>query len=515
MNIMDLKKLLAAALALTMCFGMTACGNEDDDDDDDDRSSGRKHSRRDDSSDSEDDSFADSEDEPRILEPKKVTPSSADESSVPEVAIAEEEKAYGDSGDKLPDTQLANTTVKWMANYDLNGSVRGQDPMGVQLFKDKYNGSVEFVYVNWTDRFTELEKLVLNHDSPDLVPAGDMDEFPKGVIKGCFQPFDSYVDFSSELWQETAHINEAYKIGGKHYLCATELSPNYVCIYNMNAIYDYSFEDPAELFYNGEWTWDTFSFMCEEFTDHNAERYGLDGYWYPQALSETCGLPMIGLEDGKLVNNMGDPRIADVQSLMYDLQQGGVCFDRKKNAGITRGSGETGYGIGTFETLFWPAGLWALENTPDNTALFGDVESGDVMFVPMPRMDDSDTYYISSTFDGCFMAEGAPNPEGAAALMNCEMATREYDREAYNSILKEDYMWTDEMIEMRDTIYDMAKENPVVSFNDGISPEMDKNIQDVTFATMPDGGDAITWKECQKQYQKKVDKLIDDANKAL
>ena len=76
-------------------------------------------------------------------------------------------------------------------------------------------------------------------------------------------------------------------------------------------------------------------------------------------------------------------------------------------------------------------------------------------------------------------------------------------------------MWTDEMIEMREIIYDMAKENPVVSFNNGISPEMDKNIQDVTFATMPYVGDAITWKECQKQYQKMIDKLIDDANKAL
>ena len=71
------------------------------------------------------------------------------------------------------------------------------------------------------------------------------------------------------------------------------------------------------------------------------------------------------------------------------------------------------------------------------------------------------------------------------------------------------------MIEMRQTIYDLARQNPVFDFQDGVSAELSTLMQTVNQATMVTGGGATTWTECVAENQKAVDYIIKEANASV
>jgi ABC-type glycerol-3-phosphate transport system substrate-binding protein len=465
------KRLLAGVCALTLCCGLAACGSG----------------------------------------------SSSDESSTADSIALNEDQAnqVKELESQLEDIELENTTIKWMAHYDINPGDGQVVAPGLQLFKDKYNGTIEYVQTTWDNRYTDLAKAVMANDSPDFFPASDMDGFPKGAIKAMFEPIDDYIDFDSDLWSDVKSTTDSFEFNGGHYVAAIQSAPNFVCIYNTKTIEDAGYEDPAELYYNDEWTWSKFTEMCLDFTDADNDKYALDGYWYGRALSDTCGVPLIGLEDGKLVNNMSNASIAKVQEMMYELQKNEVVFDRSSNNWSTRGDGTTGEGLGSGLTLFIPVGLWGIEDSPENVTAFGDVEAGEIMFCPMPRMDDSDTYYVSARVEGYFLVKNAPNPEGFAAYMNCLKVANAQASNITEEQLRDEYKWNDDMIAMREEIYRLVNENPVYDFEDGVSAELTTQMQSVNQATMITGGGATTWTACVSEYEKAVDYLIKEANENI
>ncbi len=412
---------------------------------------------------------------------------------------------------RLP-ASISNSNLKWLAHWDINPSEGAVKGPGLKLFEEKYGGTIEYIHADWADRYTKLANLVMSQDSPDFFPADDMDTFPKGAIKAMFQPIDDYIDLNSELWADAKPFCDQFMFNGKHYIAVFKATPNFVCIYNKRTIEDNALDDPAELYANDEWTWDAFYDMCVSFTNAEQEKYGLDGYWYGNALSQTSGVPLIGLQDGKIVQNMDDPKIAKVQDWMYELQKNEVCFDRSSNNWSTRGKGETGEGLGTYLTLFIPTGLWAIEVPPEKSAIIGDVEEDEIMFVPMPRDPDGDTYYMGSRVNGYNLCTGAPNPEGFAAFCACTLVCDKEASQITEDVLRDEYLWNDEMIEMRKTCYELCAQNPVFDLQNGVSPELDAAMQDVSQATMITGGGATTWTECVGSYKAKVQWLVDQAN---
>ncbi|MBO5449516.1 MAG: carbohydrate ABC transporter substrate-binding protein [Ruminococcus sp.] len=466
------KRLLAGVCALTLCCGLAACGGSGSSDDESSKAK---------SIDLNDD----------------------------------QQKQVEDLTAKLPERDLANKEIKWLAHYDINpGDGQAISP-GLKLFQEKYGGSVKFIQTTWENRYTDLAKSVMANDSPDFFPASDMDGFPRGAIKAMFDPLDDVIDFGSELWANSQAVNDSFIFNGKHYAACIQAAPNFVCIYNTKTIEDNGYEDPAELYYNDEWTWSKFSEMCLDFTDADADKYALDGYWYGQALNDTCGVPLIGLSDGKLVNNMSDPQVSKVQELMYELQKNEVVFDRSSNNWSTRGDGTTGEGLGSYLTLFIPCGLWGIENSPENVKPFGDVAAGEIMFCPMPRMDDSDKYYVSARVDGYHLCKNAPNPEGFAAYMDCLQVANAEASNITVEQLKNEYKWNDDMLAMREEVYRLVNENPVFDFQHGVSPEMETQMQSVNQATMITGGGATTWTATVAEYEKAVDYLIKEANENI
>ncbi|MCR5121224.1 MAG: extracellular solute-binding protein, partial [Ruminococcus sp.] len=348
----------------------------------------------------------------------------------------------------------------------------------------------------------------------------DSDGFPMGAMKGYFQPIDNYIDLSSPIWSNpgTKTTMDKLKFEGNHYIAATGSYPNIICIYNKKTIRDNGLEDPAELYRNDRWTWSKFKEMCEKFTDPGSEKFALDGYWFNQGINSSVGVPIIGLDEkGKALSNLESPEVRKAQDFLSELEKAKVYFDRTTHDSLSRGSGATGEGMAEGLTLFYPCGMWAIENSPENTALFGDVEAGDIMFVPMPRADDGDKYYIDARIDnGYLLVKNAPNPEGFAALMNCVQLAAHSDSaiDVSTDQLKNTYKWNDEMIEMKNQVNELCEQTPVFDFSNAVSPEVYNITNEVKYATV-NGTMSRDWDTVISEYNDRLNFELEKANSQI
>lgn len=411
-------------------------------------------------------------------------------------------------------TDLANTEVKWLAHYDINPADGKVEDPGIRLFKEKYNGKITWVQTDWNGRYTKLASLVSSNDSPDMFPASDMDAFPIGAIQGMFQPIDSYIDVNSEYWKDIKPTLDTFSLGDSHYVAVIENSPNLICLYNKTVIDENGFDDPAELYEKGEWTWDVMQEMAIDFTDADADKYAFDGFWWWDAIEQSTGIPLIGMEDGKVVSHLEDASVAEAETLIYDLTKAGVGFPRHLNDWKTRGSNDEGTeGLGQGLTLFIPVGPYEIEDTLANTACCGDVAAGEVMFVPMPSKDGSEPY-MPARVEGYCLCSGAKNPEGFAAFMLCKrVANTNGEVKAIGmATLTEEYGWTQEMVDMREECYRLANEKPVFEFYKAVSDEMTTAFNTIVTATSTTNGDAQTWAEVVSANKNGVNYYVEEVN---
>ena len=70
---------------------------------------------------------------------------------------------------------------------------------------------------------------------------------------------------NAPLWQDVKDAMEIYNFNGKHYEFVNSVSAEAVVIYNKQTIEENGFDDPWELYQAGEWNWDTFTSMLEQF----------------------------------------------------------------------------------------------------------------------------------------------------------------------------------------------------------------------------------------------------------
>ena len=109
---------------------------------------------------------------------------------------------------------------------------------------------------------------------------------------------------------------------------------------------------------------------------------------------------------------------------------------------------------------------------------------------------------------------GAPNPEGFACMMYCEAAAN--DSEEAEQITKEQYFneygWTDEMWEMRSTIFEMLREHPVFDFYKGISDKMFDTLDNPSKDAYHNGA---SWTQTRENILNTVQSEVDAANSAL
>ncbi len=443
-------------------------------------------------------------------------------------------KILAAAGIVLPDPEEApgaGTTIKWLChddwfhNYDEGEVVN----TGFFTFKERYGCDIEWVQTVWGDRFDTLATNILGGTPPDFFPA-ETSLFPMKVMKGMIQPVEDYIDYDSPLFAEMKpYVDTYFSINGHRYYMLTDMGFGCVFPYNTRVMNDYGYDDPAELFANNEWTWDAFSEMCLDFTDPDADRYALDGWYYSRAIMQSTGVSVIGYDTttSRFYSNIDDPRLERAADCLYELQKNETCYPWW-NGWTTRGEGAEGAGVKDGLCLFWPVGTFGFTGPVDTiSAKWGDITSGEVMFVPSPRDPNGDgNYYLDCEPNGYVLVNQAENPEGVALLAMCDrfkiIDPTVVNIDEYQ--LKNTYKWNDEMLDMYHTCYEMANSgvgNIILTYgvddDAGYGYDIGSRLRnfndDIGHPTS--AGGAATWAQAKASYQETMEFYIGELNTRL
>ena len=411
-------------------------------------------------------------------------------------ALAEVETTY---------EKLENGTVKFLSSWDINPADGKPKQVSLEMFETNYGGKIEFISCTWETRYEMLGKLIAAGDSPDMFSAGDLDCFPQGAASKMFLPLDDYVDFDSDLWAPMKEVNDQFVFQGKHYVGATSTDAGVVMIYNQKTIDENGLADPVVILEEGNWNWDTFYDMMIAFCDRTNEKFAIDGWWFEGAISLTTGVPYVGMKDGKVVQNLDDPMIEQVQRFMYNMKKQDLPFPKSEYGWQIHPEN-----IGNGKTLFYPCGIWALYVT--DLSDFGETE--DIRFVPMPACPYADAHYLPTAINGFTLCSGAENPEGVAAYLDCLMICR--DNEVATKIeqeqIFEDYQWTDEMYDMLLKTRELTEQHPVIEFYTAVNDTVNDLVNNPIKETYNAG---IAWSETKESIKFAVQAELDSFNKKL
>ncbi len=425
------------------------------------------------------------------------------------------------AGIRLPDVeeaQAAGTTIKWFSwfdgfhNYDEDEVVN----TGYWTFKEKYGCEIEWVQTTYNTCHDDLANLVISSTPPDFYSAYN-DVFPINSIKGMFQCVDEYIDYDDPLWSEVKPFVEKYfSFGDNHYIICCDTDFEAVMPYNRRIMDEWGFDDPAELYFNDEWTWDVFYQMCVEFSDPDADRFALDGWEYQNAIMDSCGITPVSLDtNGKFVSNIDDPRLERAAELLYNLAKND-CFYHK--GGNFSPRGDVGAGMKDGLVLFWPRGTWAFTGTVESiSAVWGDMSAEELMFAPMPRDPAGDgNYYIQAQAQGYTIIKGAENPHGVALYAMCERfkivdpTVISIDERQ----LKEIYLWTDEMLQMYAECKRLSErgDSTIMEYGSGVGDSISKIVGNLKSLSRTSADNVSTWAQGKERNMDALNYYLDELN---
>lgn len=386
---------------------------------------------------------------------------------------------------------------------------------GYWTFKNKYGCEINWIECTYSMRFDGLANLILAGTSPDFYRAYP-EMFPEKPIKGMFQPTDDYIDYNDPLWKGMSDYVYAYfSLNGRPYIIGTDTTPGPVCAYNRRVMDEWGFDDPAELYYNDEWTWDKFLSMCLEFNDPDEEKYALSGFSISYALMHSSGASVVqyDTETKRYYNNSDDVRLERAASLLYDISKNQLITPGANKGGIEGG------GIKEGDTLFVIRHSYAFTGpVADIGNVWGDMAAGEVMFCPLPRDSEGDgTYCIESMCTGYCIVNGAENPEGVVLLAACERF-KVLDPTVISIDIKqkkEIYLWNDEMLDMWDICYELSNspETAMVNYEAGLGSKLSSAISD--YEGIAFSSNASTWAQIKEANSEKLQYYIDDLNRQL
>ena len=427
------------------------------------------------------------------------------------------------AGIRLPDADVAKgtgTVVNYLSWGDPYQNYSDDEIIntGYWTFENKYGGSINYIETDYFERFDELARQVTAGTPPDLFPGGSGSTacFPMRAIKGVTQPVDDYIDYDDPLWNPVKGVADFFRLGGKHYQIVIYSAPYSVCLYNRRVMSEYGYDDPADLYWNDEWTWDVFEDMCIDFSDPDEDRFALDGYWYAGGISDSTGQQILQIdENGKYYSNIDSPELERAWDLVYELCKNDCNY---RDASGNRWALRNPSGLKDGKLLFFieaqnffTAPVAEIENN------YGAISEGELMFAPLPRDPNGDgNYYLMSDFDdingALCIINSAKNPEGAALLASCirfkriDPVVQEIDRRQ----LKEVYLWSDEMLEMKNECQKIADSHYMFS----PAGDLNSNLNDALgFAdAIPRSASPQTWASLKESNRDRIAYYIDELN---
>ncbi len=378
-----------------------------------------------------------------------------------------EQEVLENAMSQLNDVELENKEIKWLAHYTKNPGTDGQSKgVDLEMFEQKYGGYVTDYSTTYENRFNDLSTYVLGGEGIDFFPGDDVYNFPKGVNSGMFQPIDDYIDINDAIWQNTKTGMEIFNFGGKHFEFVTGITAEQICMYNKSTIEENGLDDPWELYEAGNWNWDTFQSMLEEFVDAENGMYGLDGWFFEKALWTSSGAVAVANVDGHVKSMLTDATLEKAENFGYELYQNGLVMNLEEFSWNIQPQF-----MGEGRELFLLWGAWGIQGDPSTWA--NKMDPADVGIVPVPSPAGSDPYG-AATIAGYALCKGAQNPEGVARFAECSIVASndEGATEIANRKAMDDNQWSQEIIDRIAVCNDLVRQYPVYDFAPGCSTDI-------------------------------------------
>lgn len=404
--------------------------------------------------------------------------------------------------DKVDSDVTVEKKIQWMAWWAID-----ETTAEVELFKQVYGIPEEgdesygsyadcvfvYNYVNYNDRYTQLGKLVASGDSPDIFPF-ESSNYPYSVVANLFQPIDNVVDLSDPLWDDTREAMDQFVWGGRYYCAIPYLGLNYLLWYRNSVVQQAGIDDPYELYREGNWNWNTFLDMCDKFQKSGEGKYAIDGWGAPDGFIYTTGQALITLEDGKLTNNLYNADIERCMSQVIDvLYKQNYRYPRHELNGwnVNENAFVTG------DTLFFTGLGTDYKDVFRKYFKRYNWEENDLWCVPFPKDPQAEKYYHLMKNDAHMFVAGSDNAAGFKAWVMCQRAVvgDEAVTEASHEQMKENYDYTDEILDWLDELQYGGVLTPVFDFKTGLGQDFDSGLNEdpitsITYIPYMNGLDA-------------------------
>ena len=221
---MNIKKYTALTAALVLAFSAVSCGKSND-------SSAQTSS---------------------YSEKIEVIDSSAD--SDKNSAYNSVEELNGEEGE-----------LEWFSYYDLNPTrSQPERSTSLALFENK-GGKIIYAQTSSMKKYDDLAARLMADDPPDMFAYEQKMTFPANCVKEMFQPIDDAIDLDDPLWADVKATADDFTLGGKHYVLPIAYGALSVMTYNKTVIEAEGFDDPYDLYMAGEWDWNSWYHLMEEY----------------------------------------------------------------------------------------------------------------------------------------------------------------------------------------------------------------------------------------------------------
>ena len=417
------------------------------------------------------------------------------------------------------DVDLNGKTLHYIGCYDI--TTAGDIKPAYVYFKETYGADIQVDIFGDSEIMDKLNVMINGGDSPDLIDQRS-NSFPYYIGQNAYMALDEYMDTSAPQWEAVSSFIERCAINGKHYYYpwACVIGSRYL-IYNRGLFNEIGIDDPKTLYDQGNWTWDTFLKCMTDFVDARKGSMidepqapiGLYGS-VANCFINSTGVPLVGMENGQLVNNLDNADVDRAQSFLENLKKQGLSsLQYSVYQNVAKEPIINGY------AAFQSVGDWLITDYSKKQVDNPDL---DIFFVPYPKDPNADRYYQSMTTFAYLVPAGAPNPQASCIFINCVrlsktdptlmettkesiMNSKQYTEEQYELW---NYFQTVENFDPDDLVSDYAYNIDTETCDSVIS----KLCEDVPLVS---GDDIQSWTVMRTSMAPMLEKSLSDINATL
>lgn len=273
-----------------------------------------------------------------------------------------------------------------------------------QEFCDKYDITIEWVPMGYTEYVTKLPQMVAAGNPPDTGVMTDATAL-SFIYGNIAMPLNEYLDLDDEYWD--MDVLNAFKVNGNYYAVNTAEIDTFFVYYNKTLFEEQALEDPYELYENGQWTWDKLRELAKKATLYESDNttvktYGI-GTHYKEVFVLANGGNIVDLDDSgtKYISKLTSANTIAGLNFLKDLAADG-SYD-PNIAGFTEFPARQ---IAMFiERPQHAIGAYDLLNTM----------SDEIGIVPIPQGPNADKPYAASNLIANFVPANARNPLAGVA----------------------------------------------------------------------------------------------------